>query len=140
MRKSTLLLGAAASLAACGQSANQAAGNASAPKTAPKKTPYCFFKDQETKGWSASTDAQGNVVVKGKAYRSDPRYKAQITAKVSGTSAEVRPTIVQNTTGYAAPDNWWDVSAVIPGSAAVQSVQVRCGKKVLADLKVPRKA
>ena len=39
-----------------------------------------------------------------------------------------------NTTGMGARDNWWDVSATVPDSAAVDSVKVMCGKKVVADL------
>jgi hypothetical protein len=138
--KFLMLAGALALVAACGQPADNAASNAAAPAKK-AKTPYCFFKDAETKGWSASTDKAGNVVVKGKAYRSDSRYKAVLgEPKVTGTTAEVRPTIVGNNTGYAAPDDWWDVTATIPNSAAVATVEVRCGKKVVADLKVPRKA
>ena len=34
-------------------------------------------------------------------------------------------------------DNWWDVSFAIPGSAAVDTVEVKCGKKTFAELKVP---
>ncbi|MFL6828992.1 MAG: hypothetical protein ACJ8D5_00040 [Sphingomicrobium sp.] len=134
---------AAAMLAGCGQGsddqaatapANQAASAASKPRPA-----YCFFKDAETKGWSASTDAQGNVVVKGKAYRSDPRYQAGLSEpEVSGAHAVVRPTINPNSTGYAAPGNWWDVSATIPNSAAVNAVTVECGRKTLAELTVRR--
>ena len=138
MRKSVILLGAAAALAACGQGDN-ATTKPAAPK--PEKVPYCFFKDADTKGWAASADKQGNAVVKGKAYRSDGRYRAVLgDAKVTGATAIVRPTIIQNDTGFAAPDNWWDMSFTIPGSAAVATVEVRCGKKVVASLKVPRKA
>ena len=137
MRKSMLLVGAAG-LAACGQSGDSGTDNVIAqPKKA--KTPYCFFKDQDTKGWAASTDKDGNVVVKGKAYRSDGRYKAVLgQPKVTGTTAEVWPTVVVNDTGFSSPDNWWDVSLTIPGSAGVDRVQVRCGKKVFADLAIKR--
>ena len=141
MRKSIFLLGTAAGLAACGSSGNEAA-NQAAPKTAaaPKKPAYCFFKDPDTKGWSASADKSGNVVVKGKAYRQDPRYMAVLGEPVvTGTRAEVSPSITVNGTGYAAPGNWWDLSSTIPNSAAVETVTVRCGSKVLAELKVPRK-
>src|SRR5215210_2556460 len=138
MRKVTILL-AAALLGGCGQSAGDANKTAAAPK--PQKTPYCFFKDAETKSWSASADAQGNVVVKGQAYRSDGRYKAVLgDPKVTGTTAQVRPTVLQNDTGFATPDGWWEVSFTIPNSAAVETVAVRCGKKVLAELKVPRQS
>jgi len=132
----------AALLAACGQSsdnaaANQAAANSAQPK---KKATYCFFKDNETKGWAASRGTDGNIVVKGKAYRSDPRYQALLgPPTVTGKRAEVSPTIQQNATGYAAPDNWWDVTATIPNSAAVDTVIVSCGPKTLAELKVPVK-
>lgn len=138
MRKSMLLLGAAG-LAACGESGDGGINNAAAVPPKKAKTPYCFFKDQDTKGWAASTDKAGNVVVKGKAYRSDGRYKAVLgQPKVSGTTAEVWPSVVVNDTGFSAPDNWWDVSLTIPGSAGVDKVQVRCGKKVFADLAIKR--
>jgi hypothetical protein len=130
---------AAAGLAACGQSGENPAANqtVAAPK---EKTPYCFFKDEEAKGWSASADQDGNAVVKGKLYREDPRYKAILDKpKVEGTVAEVWPTVAQNDTGFAAPDNWWDVKFTIPGSAAVTKVNVRCGAKTFASLDVPRK-
>jgi hypothetical protein len=141
IRQSMMLLGAAA-LAACGQSADNAAANQAAANAAqPKKKPsYCFFKDNETKGWAASRGKDGNIVVKGKAYRSDPRYQALLgPPTVTGNTAEVSPTIQQNGTGYAAPENWWDVTATIPNSAAVDTVTVSCGPKTLAELKVPVK-
>ncbi len=115
--------------------ANEAT-NASAASVQPrrKRPAFCFFKDAETSGWSASRDRQGNVVVKGRAYRSDPRYKAELgPAEVSGTAATISPTISQNS-GYASPDNWWDVSATIPNSRQVQTVKVECGRKTLAEL------
>ena len=142
IHKSLLVLGAAASLGGCGQSggnemANKAAANAVQPK---KKAAYCFFKDAETKGWAASRGRDGNIVVKGKAFRSDPRYQALLgEATVTRTTAEISPSIQQNGTGYAAPENWWDVTANIPNSAAVDTVKVVCGAKTLAELKVPPK-
>jgi hypothetical protein len=134
-----LILGGAGALAACGQSNDGASTNqAAAP---PKKKPaHCFFKDAETKDWAASRGKDGNIVVKGKAYRSDPRYQALLgPPTVTGNTAEVSPTIQQNATGYAAPENWWDVTATIPNSAAVDTVTVSCGPKTLAELKVPVK-
>lgn len=143
MRNMILVL-AAAGLAACGPSADDEAPNqaAASKAAAPKKAraPYCFFKDAETKSWAASTDAHGNVVVKGKVYRQDSRYKAVLgPPTVTGTSAEVRPTITTNDTGYGALDDWWDVAATIPNSAAVETVVVKCGAKTLAELTVKRK-
>lgn len=137
--KSLILLGVAM-LASCGQS--QDTSKQTAAVAQPKKKPaYCFFKDKETKGWAASRGKDGNIVVKGKAYRSDPRYKALLNpATVSGTTAEITPTIAQNDTGYAAPENWWDLSAAIPDSMGVDTVKVTCGAKSLAQLKVPPKA
>ena len=142
MRRLIMIAGAAA-LAACGQSNNDAAANQAAATATPKKPKpaHCFFKDAETKGWAASRGKDGNIIVKGKAYRSDPRYRAVLNpATVTGTSAEITPTIGQNDTGFAAPDNWWDVSATIPDSAAVDTVTVRCGASALAELKVPAKS
>jgi hypothetical protein len=133
------LVSAAALLVGCGRSdagaAKPAADNAAQPK---KKAAYCFFKDGETKDWKASRGKDGNIVVKGKAYRQDSRYKALLgPATVTGTSAELSPTVLTNDTGFGAPDNWWDVSATIPNSAAVTSVTVSCGARTLARLEVP---
>jgi putative lipoprotein len=144
MRTSRILIAAgAASLAACGQSGDDSAGNAAANVAAapnPEKAPYCFFKDAETKGWKASVGKDGNVVVSGKAYRSDSRYIAEIgKIDVAGTTATVRPTVNPNTTGFGATDNWWDVTKTIPGSSAVKTVLVKCGDKTVATLAVPRK-
>jgi hypothetical protein len=141
MRKSIMLLGAV-TLAACGQSNDEAANLAAAKAAAAKKArpAYCFFKDPDTKAWTAAPDKDGNVVVKGKAYRQDPRYMAVLGQPVvTGTRAEVSPSITVNNTGYGAPDNWWDVSVIIPNSAAVETVAVRCGSKTLAELQVQRK-
>jgi hypothetical protein len=140
MHKFMLLLAASTGLAACGQSADDAAGNAgnAAAAAKPARAPYCFFKDSEMKGWKASVGKDGNVMVTGKAYRSDSRYIAEIgTVEVSGTTATVRPTINPNTTGYGAPDNWWDVTKTIPGSGTVDTVMVKCGDKAVATLAVP---
>jgi hypothetical protein len=141
MRRLIIVAGAAA-LAGCGQSGDDAANEAAAnPAAAKKPRPaYCFFKDAETKDWAASRDKDGNIVVKGKAYRSDSRYKALLNPPiVTGTSAEITPTVAQNDTAYGAPDNWWDVSATVPNSTAVETVTVRCGARALAELKVPPK-
>jgi len=143
MRTSILLAGAAAMLSACGQSsgneaANEAAANVVQPK---KKAAYCFFKDSETKGWTASRDKDGNIVVKGKAYREDSRYKAVLgEPELTANTAEIAPTIVQNDTGYGAPDNWWEMTATIPNSAAVDTVDVKCGAHRIAELKVAPKS
>jgi hypothetical protein len=138
-----MLLGAAAVLAGCGQSTDDqlnngaVANNAAAPEAA--KPAYCFFKQSETKDWTAKLDKSGNVVVSGKAYREDPRYKAVLTpATVTGGTAIVSPTISQNDTGFAAPHNWWAVTETIPDSEAIDSVIVKCGDQTLAKLTVPR--
>jgi len=142
MHKFVILLGAAAGLAACGQSSDEAAAdNAAANAAVEKPRPaYCFFKDEETKGWAVKADKDGNVVVSGKAYREDARYKALLSpATVSAATAEVSPTITANDTGFAAPDNWWDVTQTIPNSQAVTTVNITCGGKTVATLEVPRK-
>lgn len=142
MHKSIILSLAAAGLAACGQSADESSTNAAVKVAAPEKPrpAYCFFKTTETKAWAAKVDKSGNVIVSGKAYREDPRYKALLSpATVSGTTAEVAPTITVNDTGYAAPDNWWSVSETIPSSTAVTEVTVKCGEETVAKLTVPRK-
>src|SRR4051794_35287473 len=129
MRESLVVMSLAALLAGCTQAndnggSNEAAAKAAQPK---KKAGYCFFKDSETKGWTASRGKDGNIIVEGKAYRSDPRYQALLgPVSVNGTSAELSPTIQQNATGYAAPDNWWDLTATVPNSAAIDKVTVSC--------------
>ena len=141
MRRIIVLLGTAA-LAACGQpSGNQPGKNTVVNDTAAEKPPaYCFFKDSATKGWKASVDKSGNVVVSGKGYAEDSRYKAVLSpATVSGTSAEIAPTLAQNDTGYASEDNWWAMSQTVPDSVAVETVTVKCGEETIASLKVPRK-
>jgi len=138
MRKAMLLLGATA-LAGCGQS-NEAA-NQVAKAPAKKKAAYCFFKEPDTKGWSAARGKDGNVIVKGKAYRQDPRYMAVLGAPtLTGAHAEISPAVTTNNTAFAAPDNWWDLIATIPNSAAVDSVTVSCGARTLAALRVPPKS
>ena len=133
MRKTFCLLGATL-LAGCGQSTENAAANNSAANSAAAEKPkpaYCFFKDSET---------NGNIVVSGKVYREDSRYKAVLNpATVSGTTAQVAPNITVNDTSYGAEDNWWDVKATIPNSSAVDAVNVTCGAKTIAELKVPAK-
>jgi hypothetical protein len=143
MIKSILAAAAVLGLAACGQSADDGAAKAAANAAAAEKprSAYCFFKDDETKEWSAARGADGNIVVKGKAFRQDSRYQAVLgEAQASGATARIGPSIIQNATGFAAPDNWWDLSASIPDSAAVETVRVECGAKLLAELKVPRAA
>lgn len=136
-----MALGALVSCNSSQTAGNGSNGSENIAEAKPKRAAYCFFKDQETKGWSAAADPQGNVVVKGKAYRSDPRYMAQLgEAQVNGATVEISPSIGLNTTGFAAPENWWDVSATIPNSSGVTNVTVRCGKRVLAELQIKRKA
>ena len=142
MRTPLVLLGAAGLLSGCGQSSDDAAANQAATNAAqPKKRPaYCFFKDSETKGWTASRGKDGNITVKGKAYRQDSRYQAVLgPPDVSGTTATIAPTITQNMTAYGAEDDWWDVTATIPNSSAVDTVNVTCGAKTLATLAVKPK-
>lgn len=143
MKKSIISVGLLAVLGACGQStetgtANQAAANQVQPK---KKPAYCFFKEPETKAWAATRGKDGNITVKGKVFRSDSRYKAVLQPPVvTGTSAEISPSIVLNDTGYGAPGNWWDVSAILPNSAAIDTVDVTCGARKLAEFKLPPKS
>ena len=140
MRKWILLL-SAASLSACGQSGDQAADNAAnKAAAAPKheKTPYCFFKDAESKGWTAKRGKDGNIVVTGKLYRSDGRYMAVLgDPKIKGATAELWPTVSTNTTGFSMPDGWWELSATIPNSASIDTIEVKCGKKTFAEFKLP---
>ena len=138
--RSLLIAAGATLLAACGQTADKKA-EANTVQQPKKKVGYCFFKDKETKGWAASRGKDGNITLKGKAYRSDSRYQAVLGApEISGTTASLSPTIIQNNTGYGAEDNWWDVSATIPNSAAIDTVTVTCGAKTIATLAVKPKA
>jgi hypothetical protein len=140
-KRFALILAGAAGLAACGQSSDQQPTNAEANAAAAEKPKpaYCFFKDSETKDWKAKVDKTGNVIVSGKAYREDARYQAVLgAATVSGTTAEISPTITQNATGFGAQDDWWDVTQTIPDSSAVTTVNVTCGAKTIASLSVPR--
>ena len=144
MRKSFLILGAVASLAGCNSpgddSANQAAAETKAAAPKKPKPAYCFFKDSETKDWSAKRGKGGDITVKGKAYRLDGRYKVILNpATINGTTANIAPTVAINDTGYSAPENWWWVSATIPNSAAVTTVNVTCGAKTVATFNLPAK-
>src|SRR5436305_3956395 len=120
-----LLAGAVAALAGCNQGGENAAGNVAtnAAASAPKHPTYCFFKDSDTKGWSASRDAAGNVAVKGKALLEDTRYMAAVgEPEISGSKARLWLTMGSNTNAYGAPGNWWDATATIPGSSGVEAV------------------
>jgi len=140
MHKLIIVLGAAAVLTACGGQSSESAEANNAVAVEKPKPAYCFFKDSETKGWAAKADKDGNVVVTGKAYREDARYKAVLSpATITGTTAEIAPTITANDTGFAAPDNWWPLTQTIPSSQAVTTVTVTCGDKTAATLAVPRK-
>jgi len=140
--RDVILFCAAASLCACGQSTDNAAKDGAANNAAAEapKPAYCFFKDSETKDWKAKLDKSGNVVITGKAYREDPRYKAILSpAAINGMTADIAPTITVNDTGYASPDNWWPITATIPNSQSVETVNVKCGDKTLKTIKLARK-
>jgi hypothetical protein len=139
MHKFLLLLGVAGLVTACGRS-NNSPDSSQAAAQPEKKPTYCFFKDEEMKDWAAIRDKDGNITVKGKAHVKDPRYKAVLGAPViTGTSAELSPSIGQNDTGFGAPDDIWELSAALPNSAAVTIVTVTCGGKTAARLEVPPK-
>lgn len=140
MRKFLLVLGVAGHLTACGRSnGNPEARQAAAQQQ--KKPAYCFFKDEEMKDWAATRDKDGNITIKGKAHVKDPRYKAVLGAPtITGTSAELSPSITQNDTGYGAPDDTWELTAALPNSAAITIVTVTCGGKTAARLQVPPKS
>ena len=140
--RALIWVAAAAAVAGCNQSgadnnvaANVVANTAAAEK--PKHPTYCFYQDANTKGWSARRDKSGNVSVKGKAYLEDSAYSGSLVrGEVAGDKATIWITTGANTTGYAKPDGWWDVSATIPDSAAAKSVTVLCGTKTVATLPV----
>ena len=128
-------------LAACGQSDGGANNQAAAaPPVLTAFKAEGMPKPEEMKAWTAKRGKNGDITVKGKAHVKDPRYQAILRpAVISGTSAEISPTIQQNA-GYAAPGDWWDVSISIPGSAAVTDVKVTCGANTVADLTVAAKS
>ena len=135
-----VLIGSAIALAGCGKSADDSAANEAAANSAraTKKPSYCFFKDDEMKGWTAARGKDGNIAVKGKAHVKDPRYKAVFgEPAVEAGAAVLSPSISQNDTGYATADNWWDLSTTIPNSGALTKVTIQCGGKTAADLQVP---
>jgi hypothetical protein len=139
--RTLLLAGAVAALAGCNQAGENAAANvgSNAAASAPKRPTYCFFKDSDTKGWSASRDAAGNVTVKGKALLEDTRYMAALgQPELSGTKASLWLTMGSNTNAYGAPGNWWDATATIPRSSGVDAVTIMCGTKTVAQLKVAK--
>ena len=142
MRKSMMAMVAGASaLAACGQANQPAEASANVAAAAPaKKVPYCFFKDENSKGWAASAGKDGNVTVKGKGYVADGRYMAGLKpAEIDGSTATLQLAMPQNDTGHSKIDGWWDISSTIPDSAGVDTVNVLCGAKTVATLDVKRK-
>ena len=136
------IVAGAAALAGCGQANDSAEASANVAKAAApaKKVPYCFFKDENSKGWTASSGKDGNVIVKGKGYVADGRYMAAVKpAEIEGSTASLQLAMPQNDTGYSKTDGWWDISSTIPQSAAVDTVKVLCGAKTVATLEVKRK-
>lgn len=141
-RNMLVLVSTVALLSACGQQADESSSNiAVANSAAPaKKHAYCFFKDDEMKGWKVSRDRHGDISVDGQAHVKDPRYKASFgNVEVGPKTVIVVPTITQNDTGYATADNWWHVGIVAPNSASLNEARVQCGDKIVADLQVPPK-
>jgi hypothetical protein len=136
------IVAGAAALAGCGQANDSAEASANVAKAAApaKKVPYCFFKDENSKGWTASSGNDGNVIVKGKGYVADGRYMAAVKpAEIEGSTASLQLAMPQNDTGYSKTDGWWDISSTIPQSATVDTVKVLCGAKTVATLEVKRK-
>lgn len=109
------------------------------PKAKAAKAPHCFFKDADAKDWKIA--AQGDqLVITGRAYRADPRYKATfLKPEMDGRVVVLRPSITVNDTGFAADGDWWDIKTSVP-AAAVDRVEVRCGQRLLATLPVDRPA
>lgn len=137
-----ILIGSTFVLAGCGQSsqnasANEAAANVAQPENKPA---YCFFKDDEMKGWTASRDKDGNITIKGKAHVKDPRYKAVVGQVATGPKKVIIFPSITTNTGYAQPDDWWDLSETAPNTASLNEAAVQCGGKTIADLQVPPKS
>ena len=121
-------------LASCSPGADEQS-NRTAQAAPKEKPPHCFFKDSETERWALKM-ADGKAVVTGRAYRSDARYKAVLLEpKIVGRVAEIRPSIANNDTGFAAEGNWWDVKSEVP-AAGLERVEIRCGSKLVAALPV----
>jgi len=136
-RSMIAIVAGAAALAGCGQANEAADASANVAKAAApaKKVPYCFFKDENSKGWAASAGKDGNVIVKGKGYVADGRYMAGLKpAEIEGSTASLQLAMPQNDTGYSKADGWWDISSTIAQSAAVDTVKVLCGAKTVATL------
>ena len=141
-RSMIAIVAGAAALAGCGQANEAADASANVAKAAApaKKVPYCFFKDENSKGWTASSGKDGNVIVTGKGYVADGRYMAGLKpAEIEGSTASLQLAMPQNDTGYSKADGWWDISSTIAQSAAVDTVKVLCGAKTVATLEVKRK-
>lgn len=129
------VMGVVAALLFAGCSDQPAEAPPASEAAAKERPPHCFFKDSDTGGWALKV-ANGSAVVTGRAYRSDPRYKAVLLGpKIVGRVAEIRPSITNNDTGFAAEGNWWDLKAEVPAEA-VDTVEVRCGSKLVASLPV----
>ena len=141
MRSLVFLLGSAlAFTAGCNQQEDSGspAANATANRAAAKAPKhYCFFKKDESKDWTASRDAKGEVTVKGRVHVRDPRYKGDLgQAEISGKSARFWLTMAPHSS-YRSPDDWWDVSATIPDSGSIENITVACdAKRIFAELKV----
>jgi hypothetical protein len=137
-----LLAGSFVLLAACGETTkpthnDEAAVNSAQPE---KKPAYCFFKDDEMKGWKAARDRHGDISVDGQAHVKDPRYKATFgKVEVGPQKVILDLSITENDLGYAMRDNWWHVGMTAPNSASLTEAVVQCGDKIVADLKVPQK-
>ena len=140
MRVAVACLSAALLATGCSsQSAEDQAANLAAAKPKAEKAPHCFFKDSETKDWAVKVAGE-SAVVTGRAFRSDARYKAVLLEpKIIGRIAEIRPSIAINDTGFATEDNWWDLKASTP-AAAIDAVEVRCGKALVASLPLAKPA
>lgn len=139
MRTQVLMLAAIGALAACGQKPDsEASANATTSTAASSPHPtFCFFKDEETKGWAAKRAANGDLTVSGTAHVKDSRYQATLGApEISGTTASLWLSINPNSGAFGAIDDWWDVTTTLPGSGAVTGVKVMCGPKALAELTV----
>ncbi|HZU51087.1 MAG TPA: hypothetical protein VE968_04350 [Sphingomicrobium sp.] len=142
MKRLCILVSSSILLASCGRSENQPTNNGAAANAAQAEKPhaYCFFKDEEMKGWTAKRDQHGDISVDGEAHVADPRYKASFSKVAVGPKKAIfELTISQNDLGYAMRDNWWHVGLIAPNSASLTEATVQCGDKLVADLKLPPK-
>lgn len=128
-------IGLAMLLAGCGGE-KESPDNRVEAQPKKEKPPHCFFKEAELDSFKLAQDGN-ELVVTGRAYRSDGRYKAFLQdPKVEDGTAILYPTIGVNDTGFSAPENWWDIEKRLPANG-IRAVEVRCGARLVKKMPAP---